>query len=67
VVSYDAVYTSKHEAIEQMIAGIKRKLSTHPYDQQERQHQLQKIALLSRLLELLLHPQETHDLGSATP
>jgi len=54
VVSYDVVFPrqAKAQVVEQTIAGIKKKLSTGAFDEAQRGHQLRKVALLNRMLEL---------------
>lgn len=54
VVSYDVVFPAdlEPEGLERMTASLRKELSCDVLDQQQRQHQAKKLALLTRLLEI---------------
>ncbi len=53
VVSYDVIFPRelKPEGIEQLTASLKKEMSSAALDQQQRQHQAKKLALLTHVLE----------------
>lgn len=54
VVSYDVIFPRdlKPEALERIMTSLKKELSSDALDQQQRQHQAKKLALLTHVLEL---------------
>ncbi len=54
VVSYDVIFPQelKPEGIEQLMADLKKEISSAALDQQQRQHCARKLALLTHVLEL---------------
>ena len=54
VVSYDVIFPRdlNPEAIDRITTSLKKELSSGALDQQQRQHQAKKLALLTHVLEL---------------
>lgn len=54
VVSYDVIFPRdiKPDDVEQIMTSLKKDISSDALDQQHRQHQAKKLALLTHLLEL---------------